>query len=150
MHNNKTKQENAVPRWVTFRLNGEKYGVNVMDVQEILRVSEITPVPGASSYVLGIINLRGNVVTVADTRQCFGLMSKPVDDASRIVMMEAKGLVVGFLVDSVAEVVEVRADEVEPAPNLGFNGAAQYIQGVSVRADGLLILVDLNKIIVEQ
>lgn len=150
MRNNETKQENTASRWVTFRLNGEKYGVNVMDVQEILRVTEITPVPGAASYVLGIINLRGNVVTVVDARQCFGLMSKSTNDASRIIMMEANGLVVGFLVDSVTEVVEVRANEVEPAPNLGQNGAAQYIQGVSVRADGLLILVDLKHVISEQ
>ena len=67
-------EDNATLRWVTFFLSQEKYGINVMQVQEVLRVTEIAPVPGAPDYVLGIINLRGNVVTVIDTRQRFGLV----------------------------------------------------------------------------
>jgi len=65
-----------VSQWVTFRLGEESYGVNVMQVQEVLRVSEIAPVPGAPGYVLGIINLRGNVVSVLDTRLRFGLTKR--------------------------------------------------------------------------
>ena len=65
--------EDPILQWVTFRLDNESYGINVMQVQEVLRYTEIAPVPGAPSYVLGIINLRGNVVTVIDTRQRFGL-----------------------------------------------------------------------------
>ena len=80
----KKTDDNPVMRWVTFRLENEKYGINVMQVQEVLRVTEIAPVPGAPDYVLGIINLRGNVVTVIDTRKRFGLHSKDVDEATRI------------------------------------------------------------------
>jgi len=74
---------------VTFRLKDETYGINVMQVQEVLRVAEIAPVPGAPHYVLGIINLRGNVVTVIDTRVRFGLPSAEIDDLSRIIVIES-------------------------------------------------------------
>ncbi len=65
-----------VLQWVTFQLEDETYGINVMQVREVLRYSEIAPVPGAPDYVIGIINLRGNVVTVIDTRSRFGLMQE--------------------------------------------------------------------------
>ena len=69
--NTKTGENDEVLQWVTFKLENEVYGINVMQVQEVLRYSEIAPVPGAPVYVLGIINLRGNVVTVIDTRSRF-------------------------------------------------------------------------------
>ena len=72
--------EDPILQWVTFKLDNETYGINVMQVQEVLRYTEIAPVPGAPSYVLGIINLRGNVVTVIDTRQRFGLYSAEITD----------------------------------------------------------------------
>ena len=70
----KDQINDEVLQWVTFQLEEETYGINVMQVREVLRYSEIAPVPGAPDYVLGIINLRGNVVTVIDTRSRFGLM----------------------------------------------------------------------------
>ena len=99
--------EDPILQWVTFKLDNETYGINVMQVQEVLRYTEIAPVPGAPSYVLGIINLRGNVVTVIDTRQRFGLHNAEITDNSRIVIIEADKQVVGILVDSVAEVVDL-------------------------------------------
>ena len=137
-------------RWVTFRLENEKYGINVMQVQEVLRVSEIAPVPGAPDYVLGIINLRGNVVTVIDTRKRFGLMPKEMDDSTRIVIIEADEQVVGILVDSVAEVVDLRMSEMESAPNVGTEESAKFIQGVASHDSELLILVDLNKLLTDE
>src|SRR6186713_2293115 len=107
--------DDPVLQWLTFRLDGETYGINVMQVQEVLRYTEIAPVPGAPSYVLGIINLRGNVVTVIDTRQRFGLVPTEVNDNTRIVIIEADKQVVGIMVDSVAEVVYLRQSEVETA-----------------------------------
>ncbi len=137
-------------RWVTFKLENETYGINVMQVQEVLRVSEIAPVPGAPDYVIGIINLRGNVVTVVDTRRRFGLMSKELDDFSRIVIIETENQVVGILVDSVAEVIEISASDIETAPNVGTDESSKYILGVTSRDSELLILVDLNKFLSEE
>ena len=137
-------------QFVTFVLMDETYGINVMQVQEVLRVTEIAPVPGAPDYVLGIINLRGNVVTVIDTRTRFGLPPVEMEDASRIIVIESEKQVVGILVDAVAEVVELREDEIDVAPNVGTEDSSRYIQGVATREDSLLILVDLNKLLTDE
>jgi purine-binding chemotaxis protein CheW len=141
--------EDPILQWVTFRLDNETYGINVMQVQEVLRHSEIAPVPGAPAYVLGIINLRGNVVTVIDTRQRFGLSPAPITDNTRIVIIEADKQVIGILVDSVAEVVYLRQSEIETAPNVGTDESAKFIQGVCNKNNELLILVDLEKMMNE-
>ena len=139
--------DDPVLQWVTFQLGSETYGINVLQVREVLRVTDITPVPGAPEYVLGIINLRGNVVTVIDCRRCFGLPDKEHDDVSRIVIVEASAQIFGILVDSVAEVVYLRTSQIDHAPSVGAEDSAKYIQGVYSRDDELLILVDLNKLI---
>jgi len=138
--------EDPILQWVTFRLDNETYGINVMQVQEVLRYTEIAPVPGAPSYVLGIINLRGNVVTVIDTRQRFGLDSASITDNSRIVIIEADKQVVGILV----EVVYLRQSEIETAPNVGNDESAKFIQGVCNKNGELLILVELDKMMSEE
>ncbi len=145
----KTTSDDPVLQWVTFRLAGETYGINVMQVQEVLRYTEIAPVPGAPDYVLGIINLRGNVVTVIDTRNRFGLESGEMNDNTRIVIIETEGHVIGVLVDSVAEVVYLRQSEVETAPNVGNHESAKFIQGVCHKNDELLILIELNKLLTD-
>lgn len=139
--------DDVMHQCVTFRMEGEQYGINVMQVQEVLRVSEIAPVPGAPHYVLGIINLRGNVVTVIDTRKRFGQPEHEIDDLSRIIIIEVEGQVVGLLVDQVAEVAYMRTSQIESAPDVGNDESAKYIQGVVTREEGLLILVDVNKLL---
>ncbi len=138
-----------VLQWVTFQLEEETYGINVMQVREVLRYTEIAPVPGAPDYVLGIINLRGNVVTVIDTRARFGLMEGEVTDNTRIIVIESERQVIGILVDSVAEVVYLRSSEIDTTPSVGTDESAKFIQGVSNRDGKLLILVDLNKLLSE-
>jgi purine-binding chemotaxis protein CheW len=140
--------DDPVLQWVTFRLDGETYGINVM--QEVLRYTEIAPVPGAPSYVLGIINLRGNVVTVIDTRHRFNLPSGEITDNTRIVIIETDRHVIGILVDSVAEVVYLRQSEIEMAPNVGNEESAKFIQGVCHKNNELLILIELNKLLTSE
>lgn len=141
--------EDPIFQYVTFRLDDETYGINVMQIQEVLRYTEIAPVPGAPDYVLGIINLRGNVVTVIDTRQRFGLSQSDVSDQTRIVVLEIDGQVVGVLVDSVAEVVYLKQSEVETAPNVGNEESARFIQGVCNKNGELIILVEFEKMLSE-
>ncbi|PHS26627.1 MAG: chemotaxis protein CheW [Methylophaga sp.] len=137
-------------QWVTYQLEDEVYGINVMQVQEVLRITEIAPVPGAPSYVLGIINLRGSVVTVIDTRSRFGLMPKATDDLSRIIIVEVNGNVIGMLVDSVAEVVYLHQSEIDTAPSVSNDDSSRFIQGVCSRKDYLLIIVDVDKFLSEE
>lgn len=146
----KQSGDDPVLQWVTFRLENETYGINVMQVQEVLRHTEIAPVPGAPSYVLGIINLRGNVVTVIDTRSRFGLSSTETTDQTRIVIIEAENQVVGIMVDAVAEVVYLRQSEIETTPNAGNEESAKFIQGVCNKNEELLILVDLEKMMSDE
>jgi purine-binding chemotaxis protein CheW len=140
------KTENQFNRWVTFRLADEIYGINVMQVQEVLRMTEIAPVPGAPGCVLGIINLRGNVVTVVDARELFGLVRNDSTDQTRIMIVEINKLIVGLLVDSVAEVVNIQNSEIDSAPSIGNDENSRYIQGVYSKNGEILILVDLNRL----
>lgn len=134
-------------RWVTFQLEDETYGIDVMQIREVLRSAEISPVPGAPSFVLGIINLRGNVVAIIDTRSRFNLMPREMDDSSRILILEAGDYVVGFLVDSVSEVAELRNDHIEATPDTGSGAASRFITGLYNREEGLLILIDASRLL---
>lgn len=136
-------------QYVTFTLEDEIYGINVMQVQEVLREIEVAPVPGAPHYVTGIINLRGNVVSVIDARIRFGLPQRESTPYTRIIVIEAQQQIIGILVDSVAEVVDIEMSEIETAPNVGNDETARYIDGVLSRDEKLLILVDLNKLLTE-
>jgi purine-binding chemotaxis protein CheW len=140
------KTETQFNRWVTFRLADEIYGINVMQVQEVLRMTEIAPVPGAPGCVIGIINLRGNVVTVVDARELFGLVRNDSIDQTRIMIVEINKLIVGLLVDSVAEVVNIQNSEIDSAPSIGNDDNSRYIQGVYSKNGEILILVDLNRL----
>ena len=141
--------EDPILQYVTFILGHETYGINVMQVKEVLRYSDIAPVPGSPDYVLGIINLRGSVVTVIETSQRFGLNSAEITDNTRIVIIESEGHEIGIIVESVAEVVYLRQSEIETAPNVGNEESSKFIQGVCNRKNELLILVDLNKLLGE-
>lgn len=142
--------QDKLTQWVTFTLADETYGLDVMRVQEVLRVSEITPVPGAQDFILGIINLRGNVVTVIDTRSRFGLPVKEQDDQSRIIIIESQEHVIGLLVDSVSEVAYLHESEIDSAPSTGADESSKYIHGVHSTDGKLLILVDVNKIVTDE
>ncbi len=135
---------------VTFELDHETYGINVMQVQEVLRETEVAPVPGAPHYVIGIINLRGNVVSVIDARIRFGLSTIERTEMTRIIVIEAQQQIIGILVDSVAEVVDVKLSEIETAPNVGNDESSRYIDGVVSRSDNLLILIDLDKLLSQE
>jgi purine-binding chemotaxis protein CheW len=144
------EKNQQVFRWVTFRLADEIYGINVMQVQEVLRMTDVAPVPGAPHYVMGIINLRGNVVTVLDTRKLLDLCTGDITDSSRIMIIESGKVTVGLLVDSVAEVVNIALSDIDPPPSVGNDEGSRYIQGVYSSDQQILILIDLNKLINEE
>lgn len=147
MSEQETSTDDPVLQWVTFNLGDETYGINVMQVQEILRMTEIAPVPGAASYVVGIINLRGNVVTVIDTRRRFSLPAFQESDDTRIIVMEVGKSVVGMLVDKVSEVVYLHQSEIDTAPHLTNEDSSRFIQGVVSNDKDLLILLDTYKLL---
>ncbi|MDO9318986.1 MAG: chemotaxis protein CheW [Gammaproteobacteria bacterium] len=140
------EHQDVTVKFVTFLLGNENYAVHASSVNEVLRYTDITPVPGAPGYILGIINLRGDVLTVIDTREVFGLPPQEVTSQSRIVVVELEDCVVGVLVDRVAEVVDLHESGIEPSPNTGNDYAVRFMQGVYHHNDNLLVLVDFSKL----
>jgi len=136
---------------VTFNLGNEAFGVNILQVQEINRMVEITAVPHTESYVEGIINLRGKVIPIIDLRKKFGMPEKAYDGHTRIIVVDVSGETVGLVVDSVSEVLRVPAGSLDEAPKLVSGGGtydgADYIKAIAKLDDRLLIYLDLNKII---
>lgn len=131
-------------RCVLFRLDSEVYGVNVKKIREVLRVGQIRSVPGASNNIIGVINVRGVIVTVVDTRRFYGLPSKVVDDYSRIVIVELdEDRAVGLMVDQVQEVKDIPESRVELMTNTREAGSA-YIHGIAHYQDNVIILVDTD------
>lgn len=142
--------DDAISQWVTFTLDDETYGINVMQVQEVLSMPEITPVPGAPSHIMGIINLRGHVVTVIDTRVRLGIGPKAPGASNRVIVIETDEQIAGILVDSVAEVADIGDAQIETAPDLGNQECARYIFGVVSRDNVLLILLDSLRLLAQQ
>ena len=143
------QEEIVFNQWATFKVNNELFAIDVMQVKEVLRFSEITPVPGSSSYIRGIINLRGNVVTVIDTRLLFSLDARKIDDDTRIIVVEYNEQeVVGMVVDSVDEVVNIPQNHIERAPSVASDDSERrFVQGVSYYENQLIILLDLAKML---
>jgi len=152
MAENKINQENHdLEQMVTFNLGQEDFGVNILQVQEINRMVEITKVPQCEYYVEGIINLRGKVIPIINLRKKFGMPEKEYDNQTRIVVVDVVGETVGMVVDGVSEVLRVPAGSLEEAPKLvtGSNGSsgAEYIKSVVKLENRMLIYLDLNKIV---
>lgn len=134
-------------QWVTFTLDEEVYGINVMRIQEVLRYTEIAPVPGSAHYILGIINLRGNVVTVIDGRRKLQLNEQMNFENSRILIIEVGDQVLGLLADSVSEVTEIEDETIEISPQSADDyDDSKYIYGVCQVDETLLIMLDVEKL----
>ena len=132
---------------VSFQIGGEEFGVDILKVQEINRTVEVTRVPNAPPFVEGVINLRGKVIPVVSLRARFGMERKEHDKDTRIVVVELRGMTVGFIVDAVNEVLRISRSVTEPPPALTASGSAEYITGVGKLGDRLLILLDLEKVV---
>lgn len=132
---------------VTFSIGGEEFGVEILTVQEIIRTMSITRVPKAPDFVEGVINLRGKVIPIIDLRKRFGLEHKSHDKNTRIVVIEISRMIVGFVVDSVSEVLRIPADTVEPPPPVVAGLDSEYISGVGKLEDRLLIMLDLDRLL---
>ena len=130
---------------VSFHIGGEEFGLDILRVQEIIRIQALTRVPNSPDFVDGVINLRGKVIPVIALRKRFGLEELAHDKQTRIVVIEVKGTVLGFIVDSVSEVLRIPKDTVEPPPRLG-KVEREYVSGVGKLDNRLLILIDVDRL----
>jgi len=130
---------------VTFQLAKEEYGIEIANVQEIIRATDITPVPGAPAHVRGVINLRGKIIPVVDLRRRFTLPGIDSSDAQRIVVVELGPKRIGMLVDSVSQVIKVPAGVVEEMPEEATGVDENYIKGIGKLDNRLIIILDLHR-----
>jgi purine-binding chemotaxis protein CheW len=137
-------------QYLTFKLDNDDYAINVESVREILDVCSVTKVPQTPDFMLGVINLRGNVVPVIDLRIKFGFADGTQGEESCIVVLEVlvdeEMTVLGAMVDSVQEVLDISADAMEPPPKIGNRLKTEFIHGMGKRDDQFVIVLDINRI----
>lgn len=150
MMSNIAEDISDIRQYVTFQLAEESFGVEVIRTREILNLSPITQVPQTPDYMLGVINLRGQVVPVVDMRLKLGLEAKEQTQNTCIIVVEIlineEALVVGLFADAVNEVLDIQENQIEPAPRLGTKINTAFIQGMGHIDDQLLILLDIDKV----
>jgi len=140
-----SKSEEA--QLVTFKLGAEEYGIDIMQVQEIIRLPEIVRVPKTPPFVEGVLHLREKILPVIDLAKRFGVSSGQRTDLSRIVVVKIKDNPVGLIVDSVCEVIRLPAGAVEPLPEMVTSVDSRFLQGIGRLNDRLIILVDLARVL---
>ena len=138
--------EARILQLVTFKLSSEEFGVDILKVQEIIKMMNVTKIPNAPVFIEGVINLRGKIIPIVDLRKRLGFKDQEFDKSTRIIVVELDGLVLGFIVDSVSEVLRIPEDTIEPPPSMVAGIESEYIEGVGKLDDRLLILLELKKI----
>lgn len=131
---------------VGFMLGEEEYGVDILSVNEILKMIKITRVPKSSIYVKGVINLRGNVVPILNIRKKFKGEEKPLDETTRIIILTVNNNRFGIIVDNVTEVIRIKEEDIEE-PNLIDSIDKKFVDGVGKYEGRLLILLKLDEIL---
>jgi purine-binding chemotaxis protein CheW len=140
----------ATEHLATFFLEREEYGVDVRQVQEIRRVTEITSVPRAPDFIRGVINLRGRILPVMDLKRKLQLGKVEAGRAARIVVVRLKERLLGLLVDGASQVLKVEVSRIEPPPEEVVEKGGDYIRGVAKLEDRLIILVDLERLLAHE
>ncbi len=135
---------------VVFMLNRAYYGVPILQVQEIVKMTEITELPNTPDFVQGIVNLRGKIIPIIDMRKRFGLPEETIDENWKILILKEEDVLFGVMVDQISEVEKVPATLIEKPPKIvaGVNG--KFINGIAKTENRLLILLDIAKILSDE
>ena len=144
-------QEN---KFLQFELDGEFYGVDILKVREINGMMDITAVPQTPIFMKGLINLRGKVVPVIDLRLKFGISESEYDERTSIIVIEFKSIhgqvQMGIVVDTVSEVINIPAENIEAAPNFGARLKSEYIKGMAKTKNRVIIILDIDLILTDE
>lgn len=132
---------------VSFNIENEEYGIDILRVEEIIRIISITKIPNAPNFIEGVINLRGKVIPVIDLRTRLNRTKKSHDNNTRVIVVEVSGMTVGFIVDSVKEVLRIPKNITEPPPTMVSGLDSEYITAIGKLEDRLIILLDLDKVL---
>ena len=131
--------------YLTFRLGGEEYGIDILRVQEIRSYEQPTRIANAPEFIKGVVNLRGVIVPIVDLRLKLGCATAEYNSFTVVIVLNVKGRVVGAVVDSVSDVLELAAEAIRPAPPMASNGTDNsYLTGIGSVGDRMLILMDIE------
>jgi purine-binding chemotaxis protein CheW len=132
---------------IVFNLDEERFGVEISQVKEIILPTQITSIPSAPSFIEGVLNLRGQIVTIGSLRKRLGKEAKKNDDSTRVIVIELEDTIVGITVDSVSEVKYLSTKDIEEIPRLlALKDDSRFLKGVGKLENGLLTLMDLKEL----
>lgn len=135
---------------VTFAVGKEEYGLRIEEVQEIVRMPEITRLPQTAAFIKGVINLRGNIVPVIDMRERFRLEKVEYTETTRVIVVRIGEKLTGLIVDNVSQVVEIEHSEIEDAPDIISGRSREFISGIGKLNDQMIIIIDTAKILTDE
>ncbi|MBN1531999.1 MAG: purine-binding chemotaxis protein CheW [Spirochaetes bacterium] len=146
---NVTSEEDReeLQQFVTFTIGSEIYGVDVLKVQEIIGITEITYVPNSLPFMKGVINLRGNVVPVVDLRIKFRMEEREYDATTVIIIVEVKSRSIGMIVDAVSDVIDIAVTSIHDTPHFSASIETDYIRNIGRKDDLLVIILNVDKIL---
>jgi len=136
-------------KFLSFALGREVYGLEILDVREIIGMMDITAVPKVPAYVKGIVNLRGKVIPVIDLRLKFGLPELKYTEETCIIVLNVSGALMGIIVDHVCEVLDIAQDNIEPSPDFGSCIDVDFILGIGKSGGKVSMLLDIKRILTE-
>jgi purine-binding chemotaxis protein CheW len=143
--------ERLAGKYLTFKLADEEYGLEILKVQEIIRMQTVTRVPRTPEYVRGVLNLRGKVIPVIDLRSKFGMETQEDTDKTCIIVVQVAGgdqrIVMGVIIDEVREVLDIGADCIEDTPSFGASINTEFIIGIGKVGDNVKMLLDIDKVL---
>jgi len=132
--------------FLTFRLGAEEYGIDILKVQEIRSYEAPTRIANAPAFIKGVVNLRGVIVPIVDLRLKLGCDSNDYNSFTVVIVLNVRGRVVGAVVDSVSDVLELSRDSIKPAPEMASAVDTSFITGISSVNDRMLILMDIEEL----
>jgi purine-binding chemotaxis protein CheW len=141
--------DGQVIQLVSFTLDDVEYGIDILQVHEILRIPEITRLPNTPKFICGVINLRGNVIPVVDVRERFGFRKAAVTDESRIIVIESEGKQIGLFVDNVSQVIRLNVSNIDPPSDLIEGVSEDFISGIGRLSGSLIVILSLKYILFE-
>jgi purine-binding chemotaxis protein CheW len=140
------KTDSSSLQIVCFQVGNEEYGVEILKVQEILKIEKVTSLPKSAHYILGIIDLRNKVIPIIDLSTRFGIKSSKKYNDLRAIVVDLNGKRVGLAIDSVSHVVKVNKSDIEPPPPVVKGISGRYIVGIAKLADGFVVILDIEQI----
>ena len=143
---------NLAGKYLTFNLGGETYGLEIMKVQEIIKMIEVTSIPKTPEFVRGVVNLRGKVIPVIDLRLKFDMEGQEDTEKTCVIVVQAKNTedsvtIIGIIVDEVAEVMDIEGEQIEPPPMLGGNIDTDFILGMGKMDKKVITMLDIDKVL---